>query len=948
MLLSGRWCGKRIDRGLGKMNSIHDDKELLLDLQSVASTDLSYGANESASYDPDMAEVLNDLEAQNYRDADICAQRLLDLAREEKSTTKEILAYHIEGNKFCKNKKYVEASASFEKAINVARFSNNHIAQAVIGYDYAAVCAIRHKWQKVYEIFHEIDRVYQELDLVDEKVFSLINLAEFHRVFGNTESALKMLNLARNLHSAFTECASYNNKVLHFLRLKLCQAQLDMKNKKYSEAIELIMTVSPALTEDSPVGIGHGNIKHFHKNILLMLETCYLETRQREKSINNLLHLKKFLESTQDEVFTQKYQVLRAAHELAFENKQQPIEDWIKQINGLWSIGEVEFSLEQCLRLLKYYQDEHISKEFNTINDYYQELLKSLDKKLPREMVQNFYSYYEFTPALTMKTASTYQMKKFVAFSRELICEHNLEHLATKAMELLIEYTAMDRGFVLIFDSDYPQVIHSHKFDQAKVFTERTPENFCLELSKMVLKDGHGFLLGPNFSQDLYHVTKHGKDLIKAINQNSYVILPLVVNGDGIGFVYLDGKGKLNVCRDDDAETLENFASVIAFAISNAYHFKIKENDLKSVKKVLDQHKNELSIQKYSFENFVGISAKNRELFGVLQKTIDSNATITLTGESGVGKEMIAKMIHYNSTRKQEKFVAINCAAIPENLLESELFGYMRGAFTGANENKTGLFLEADGGTLFLDEIGEMPLSMQVKIIRVLQEREVCPIGGNAPKKVDVRIICATNKNLEEMVSVGRFREDLYFRINVVSIVVPSLRDRKEDIPLLADHALRLYALENNVPPKTLSTQAMQFLKGYQWPGNVRELINVMYNLSIFIEKPCIELADLEERKELFRMPIDTVKGNTQNGELDMNAISDQIDKQQLTLSDAKQEFEKLQIQRALKLFNGQITSASYHLQMPRPQVSRLVKKYHLKEVQGDSEDDGDGESKGL
>jgi len=294
-------------------------------------------------------------------------------------------------------------------------------------------------------------------------------------------------------------------------------------------------------------------------------------------------------------------------------------------------------------------------------------------------------------------------------------------------------------------------------------------------------------------------------------------------------------------------------------------------------------------------------------------------------------------MIHYNSPRKHKPFITVNCAAIPEALLETELFGHTKGAFTDAKDNKSGLFVTANGGTIFLDKIGEMPLSMQVKILRALQEREITAVGATSSQKIDVRIICATNRNLEKMVKEANFREDLYYRISVIKIHVDSLSNRKEDIPLLVDFALKQYADENNVPQKTVSNQAMSFLINYPWPGNVRELFNVMYNLSIFVDKPCIELSHLEERKELFRMPIDTHEQLATNPQF--GVLTKKIDSQQISLSEAKQEFEKLQIERALKLFNGQITSASYHLQMPRPQVSRLMKKYKLTKQEFKEED---------
>jgi Nif-specific regulatory protein len=209
---------------------------------------------------------------------------------------------------------------------------------------------------------------------------------------------------------------------------------------------------------------------------------------------------------------------------------------------------------------------------------------------------------------------------------------------------------------------------------------------------------------------------------------------------------------------------------------------------------------------------------------------------VLIEGETGTGKELIASAVHYGSPRRDKLFVAQNCAALPENLLESELFGHKRGAFTGATEDKKGLFELADGGTLFLDEIGEMPLSLQAKLLRALQEGEIRPVGATATKKVDVRIVGATNRDLEKEVAAGRFREDLFYRLRVFPLRLPPLRERREDVPLLAGHFLERYGREFGKPATGFSQQAMEVLQSYAWPGNVRELENEVQRLVIQLE----------------------------------------------------------------------------------------------------------------
>ncbi len=232
--------------------------------------------------------------------------------------------------------------------------------------------------------------------------------------------------------------------------------------------------------------------------------------------------------------------------------------------------------------------------------------------------------------------------------------------------------------------------------------------------------------------------------------------------------------------------------------------------------------------ERYHFGNIIGQSPKMLELYDFLEKVAPTKTNILITGESGTGKELVAKAIHYNSPRRDKPFVTLNCGAIPESLIESELFGHMRGAFTDAIATKKGLFEVADEGTLFLDEISEIPLMMQVKLLRVLQDREFKRVGGTEDIRVDVRIISATNKDLEEAVREKQFREDLFYRLNVIQIRLASLRERKEDIPLLADHFLKKYSEELGKPISGISPEALRILVQYDHPGNVRELQNII------------------------------------------------------------------------------------------------------------------------
>jgi two-component system response regulator HydG len=275
---------------------------------------------------------------------------------------------------------------------------------------------------------------------------------------------------------------------------------------------------------------------------------------------------------------------------------------------------------------------------------------------------------------------------------------------------------------------------------------------------------------------------------------------------------------------------------------------------------------------RFDRQNIIGRSDAMEKLMETVAQVAPSDATVLLTGESGTGKELIAGAIHFNSLRKKEPFVKINCAAITETLLESELFGHEKGSFTGAERRKEGKFRQADGGSIFLDEVSEMSLAMQVKLLRVLQEREIVRVGGDEVIKIDVRVIAATNRNLIEEVEKGNFREDLFYRLNVVSLNMPSLRERREDIPLLAQHFLRQFAEKNRKDIKGLTPQAMDSLLKYAWPGNIREVMNTIERAVVLSRAEYLDEEDLSlinrnepaiEYSNHGNMPLEDVERNT-------------------------------------------------------------------------------------
>ena len=320
----------------------------------------------------------------------------------------------------------------------------------------------------------------------------------------------------------------------------------------------------------------------------------------------------------------------------------------------------------------------------------------------------------------------------------------------------------------------------------------------------------------------------------------------------------------------------------------------------------------------YKFHNIVGRSQRMFSLFELVRRVADSESTILLQGESGTGKELFARAIHYNSSRRNNPFVPVDCSVLPETLLESELFGHVKGAFTGATKSKKGLFQEADRGTVFLDEISNLGTSAQMRLLRVLQEREIKPVGSSEQFKVDVRIITATNTNLKERITTGAFREDLYYRIAVIPIYIPPLRERKEDIPLLINHFLEKFCRANDKKIKKMSNEAMKALIDCSWPGNVRELENLMERLVLVTDEVVIGLSSL---------PPETMVSQ----QMDIKSPPEGKTLKEVTLQAARQ-IEKQVIKRALAKAKEKRSLAAQLLGISRGTLYNKMREYGLLE----------------
>jgi Nif-specific regulatory protein len=385
----------------------------------------------------------------------------------------------------------------------------------------------------------------------------------------------------------------------------------------------------------------------------------------------------------------------------------------------------------------------------------------------------------------------------------------------------------------------------------------------------------------------------------------SYVSAPVTLEGRTIGALGIDLRFKANRDFDRTSKFLGVVAAMIAQAVK--VHRLIEADKQRLVDE--NTHLRQELKERYDFSNLVGTSGPMRQVYEQIAQVARTNTTVLLRGESGTGKELIAHALHYNSTRMKKPFIKVSCAALPHDLIESELFGYEKGAFTGAQTCKKGRFELADGGTLFLDEIGELNLSTQIKLLRVLQEREFERLGSTETIRSNIRLVAATNKDLEKAIAAGEFREDLYYRLNVFAIYVPPLRERKPDITLLADHFVEKFAREHGKKVKRISTPAIDMLASYHWPGNVRELANAIERAVVVCEGQVLHAHHLPPTLQTAE-----ASGTTQTA----------------SLSEAIAAFEKDTLQDALKSARGNRAKAARLLATTERIFNYRVRRYGI------------------
>ncbi len=540
-------------------------------------------------------------------------------------------------------------------------------------------------------------------------------------------------------------------------------------------------------------------------------------------------------------------------------------EDARKRGSGmaLWQVladrGELARARGDCAKAKTLYEEslQWIERQQEKIPAAFREsFLRDRKKEKLRQALEGLTVVPEArTDVATMETVMNPLFQKMLEINRRLLAQRQVDPLLEEILDAAIELTEAERGFVIHSDRQDLTIRAARNFQKESL--EKEEERFSCTIARQVLRKGESTLLldaqqDARFSQAAS---------VHELGVRSALCVPLRAGPLPVGLIYLDNRFRQGIFRQEHLPLLEAFADQASIILEQARLHQQNESQIDELKRsrktieelnaklardleetVSDLHvmqesvrrQNEEAALRFTYDKIIGESPQIREVLKTIDRIIETQMPVYIYGESGTGKELIAHAIHSNSSRKAKNFVAINCASLAETLLESELFGHLRGAFTGAIQDRVGLFEVADGGSLFLDEIGDMPPTMQAKLLRVLQEGEVRRVGGQETRKVDVRIIAASNKDLKELVRQGKFREDLFYRLHVARIRLPALRQRREDIPILIRHFMKQESERAGTKPPKISKEAMKVLLDYEWPGNIRELQNEISRLVIF------------------------------------------------------------------------------------------------------------------
>jgi Nif-specific regulatory protein len=475
----------------------------------------------------------------------------------------------------------------------------------------------------------------------------------------------------------------------------------------------------------------------------------------------------------------------------------------------------------------------------------------------------------------------------------------DFEEILHRVLERLTEMVHAQASSIWLIDELSPKLHVASAIGERSEDIKKVPMNIGQGIVGQVVKTGH-----PRLIPDARSEPAHARYIARQVNFEARTMLciPMFYKDKVIGAIQALNKANGKHFNENDLRRVSVFANLAGIAIENARLYDLSQKENINLRM-------ELGRGVLEFDDIIGKSPKLMELHKKARIVAQRDSNLLLLGESGTGKGILAQAIHHASPRARGPFIDVNCGAIPKDLFESELFGHKKGSFTTAIKDKSGQFELANGGTIFLDEVGDTPLDLQVKLLNAIENKRFLPIGGTTQIETDVRVIAATNQNLEVKMKEGEFREDLYYRLSVIDIYVPPLRERREDIPLLAEHFLEKYNRETNRRIKKFSPAAISILINYNWPGNIRELANTIERTVVFANSDIIQASDLT----LHHPKIQTKIEEDEN-------YNDRMDK-------ALKQFKKKHITKILKQTNGNRTLAAQKLEIQRTYLSRLIKE---------------------
>jgi len=477
-------------------------------------------------------------------------------------------------------------------------------------------------------------------------------------------------------------------------------------------------------------------------------------------------------------------------------------------------------------------------------------------------------------------------LMKLFEFSQRLMELSSVEELLKELLDAVIEATNADKGFLILVEESHPKVTFARNLKHEDL-TEGV-RHLSDSILRRVMESKKPLIV----SDALHDEQFSSSESVMNLKLCSVMCAPLIAQGQMIGILYVGNDNVASLFEEKSLDVLTIFAGQAALILQNALlldHLRTDRNQL------IQQ------LEESRFGDIVGSCPSMQEVFRTVEKVASTDISVLVTGETGTGKELIARELHRRSPRVKGPFVVVNCGAIPENLIESELFGHVRGAFTGAIATRQGRFQNANGGTLFLDEIGELPAALQIKLLRALQERVVLKVGDNKPERVDIRVIAATNRELEKEMEAGRFREDLYYRLNVVNIHLPPLRERGDDVLVLAKYLLAKYAEELNDKVKGFTPNALISIRKYDWVGNVRQLENRIKKAIVMCDKTLVGPEDLD----MFPETLAPIK----------------------TLTQAREDFQRRYILEVLERNNGNRTKTAQDLGVDPRTIFRYLER---------------------